>query len=260
MSEKQLPDVYEEETTEKRKLNIGATLKKVAKKMMEKPKRALYWLIVIVLVLALGTAMIQNKVAERNLARMEERLEKMQEKLDDLLSKLKAAQEKRYERIEVKTIQKTKELLASSNLTTYTYLYENETTESSIRIMPIFGWDIPGTKNSVTIEYSGVINVGYDVEKIEIEVDKTKPIIYVTLPKPHVADNYIRFDELVCKCDNNILNPIKTDAVLEYFNTIEQKELVNAEKEGIYGKAEEQVKKIIESCFLSFPDYKIEYK
>ena len=105
-----------------------------------------------------------------------------------------------------------------------------------------------------------MINVGYDVEKIEIEVDKTKPIIYVTLPEPHVADNYIRFDELVCKCDNNILNPIKTDAVLEYFNTIEQEELVKAEKDGIYEKAENQVKVIIESFFSSFPNYKIKYQ
>lgn len=253
MSEKQLPDVYEEETTEKEQLNIGTTLKKVAKKLMEKPKRTLYWLIVIMLAVSLGNAMVQNKIADR-------KLERMEEKLDDLQSKLEAAQEKRYERVEVKTIQKAKELLASSNLTTYTYLYENETTESSTRIMPIFGWDIPGTKNSVTIEYTGVINVGYDVEKIEIEVDKEKPVIYVTLPEPHVADNYIRFDELVCKCNNNILNPIKTDAVLEYFNTIEQEELVKAEKDGIYGKAEDQVKVIIESFFSSFPNYKIKYQ
>ena len=35
MSEKQLPDVYEEETTEKRKLNIGATFKKVVKNFFQ---------------------------------------------------------------------------------------------------------------------------------------------------------------------------------------------------------------------------------
>ena len=152
-----------------------------------------------------------------------------------------------------------KKLSEASNLTTYIYEYTNKTTESSTRMLPVLGWDILGTTNSVTIQYSGVINVGYDMNEIDYAISEKDAAIYVTLPKAEVFDNYIKFDDLKCICDNNILNPIRTDSVMEYFEEIEQEELANAKADEIFDKADGQLKEIVKGYLGVIPEYEVRF-
>ncbi len=244
---KNLPEVYEatsvDEDRKVRKNGLIAWLK----------SNKLYGVILLILVGVSVTLFVQNKMVDKE-------NQKMEEKVEVLKSKLDAAEKGRYERIEIETEQIMKKLSKASNLTTYIYEYTNKTTESSTRMLPILGWDILGTTNSVTIEYSGVINVGYDMNEIDYELSDEDAAIYVTLPEAKVLDNYIKFDDLNCICDNNILNPIKTDLVMEYFKEIEQEELVKAEADEIYDKADEQLEEIVKGYLGVIPEYGVRFR
>ena len=114
-----------------------------------------------------------------------------------------------------------------------------------------------GTTNSVEITVSGVVKVGYDINEIEIRVDDDK--IYIKLPEAKLNDNYVIWDTLSYSESNNILNPIEFSQYEELVDEIEKKGLENVESEGIYQKAEENVKKIMDGFLSEFPDYEIEY-
>lgn len=215
--------------------------------------KKLYCMILLLLIGVSAVLLFQNKMADKE-------NQKMEEKVEVLKSKLDAAEKGRYERIVIETEQIMKKLSKASNLTTYIYEYTNKTTESSTRMLPVLGWDILGTTNNVTIEYSGVINVGYDMTKIDYELSAKDATIYVTLPKAKVLDNYIKFDDLNCICDNNILNPIKTDSVMEYFKEIEQEELVKAEADEIYDKADAQLKEVVKGYLGVIPEYEVKFR
>lgn len=244
---KNLPEVYEStsvnEDRKVRKNGLVAWLK----------RNKLYGVVLLILIGVSAILFVQNKMVDKE-------NQKMEEKVEVLKSKLDAAEKGRYERIEIETEQIMKKLSKASNLTTYIYEYTNKTTESSTRMLPILGWDILGTTNSVTIEYSGVINVGYDMNEIDYELSDKDSTIYVTLPKAKVLDNYIKFDDLNCICDNNIFNPIKTVLVMEYFKEIEQEELVKAEADEIYDKADGQLEEIVKGYLGVIPEYEVRFR
>lgn len=262
MNDKFLPELHNETETEEVVFENSGGKKKqgIFSKLVKDLLRGIYIAILLVFAGIATLLFVQNKKADRENEKLVEQVYEMEESIIELESKLDAAEANRYDRLETKTVQIMKELLAVSDLTTYTYEYINETTESSTRVFPIFGWDILGTTNSVTIEYAGIINVGYNMKNIKYELSPTEKSIYVTLPEPEVLDNYIKFDDLSCTCDNNILNPIQTDAVMEYFEVIEAEELKKAEADGIYEKADEQLKSIITGYFGVFPDYEVKFE
>lgn len=140
-------------------------------------------------------------------------------------------------------------------LSTMSFEYSNQKTVTDTR--KLFGIDIPGTTKTVTIVYSGVIKVGYDVTDIPCAVDEAEKALIFTLPEPTVLDNYIVLDNLQCTDGNNILNPIGSEDIIGYFGEIEAEELVRAEELGIYAEAEMQLKSIITHYFAAFPDYTV---
>ena len=116
---------------------------------------------------------------------------------------------------------------------------------------------IPLTTNSIVINCEGIVKVGYNVSDINVKVDDEK--IYISLPESEVLDNYVIWDSIKCDEDNNILNPIEFSQYKELIEEMEAKGLAQAEEQGIYDKAEENVKKIIEEFLACFDEYEIVY-
>lgn len=139
-------------------------------------------------------------------------------------------------------------------LSTYEYTYDG--TEVNSSSIELFNHKLPGTANSVTYTYSGVIKVGYDIEDIEITLDQEKYYIFIRLPEPHVLDNYLK-THWECEEKNNILNPLNISDHRDFFEEISQRELEKAEEAGIYDKAEDQVKLLITNFLAVFSDYEV---
>lgn len=116
---------------------------------------------------------------------------------------------------------------------------------------------IPGTTNSINITASGVVKVGYDISDIGVKVDNYK--IYVSIPEAKLNDNYVIWDTVKYSETNCILNPINFGQYEEIIGQIEEKGLKDVESRGIYDKAEENVKKIINGFFSEFVDYEVVY-
>lgn len=117
---------------------------------------------------------------------------------------------------------------------------------------------IPGTTNNITLTCDGIVKVGYDVNDIDVDVDENT--IYISLPeKAKVNDNYIIWDTVEVDEKNNILNPIEFPQYKTLIGEIEEMGLEEAEFNGIYDKAEENLKIIIEGFLSKYKDYEIEY-
>ena len=116
---------------------------------------------------------------------------------------------------------------------------------------------IPGTINTITIECSGIVKVGYEVADIEIKVDNDSFKIYISLPEAKVLDNYVIWDTVRCQEENNILNPIDFEQYQGLISEIETEGLTVAEADGIYEDAEANVEIIICNFLSGFEDYEI---
>ena len=140
-------------------------------------------------------------------------------------------------------------------LATEAYEYSGVQTITNAR--QVFGWTIPGTTNTINVQYNGVVKVGFDVTEIHPEVNQATKKIYITLAEPRVLDSYIKLDSLQFGAQNNILNPIDVTKLTEYFSEIEEQGLSNAEEKDIFNKAEARMKLIIESFLAGFSDYEV---
>lgn len=146
-----------------------------------------------------------------------------------------------------------------SELATASFSYSGLVSKENYRELFKTGVSIPFTKNSIEVSYSGIIKVGYDVEKITSKIDNKEKIVYMTLPEPSVLDNYIILDDMEFRTANNLLNPISLDQVQEYLLEIEKAELERALDQGIYDSAEDRLQKIILSFFAEFDEYTVEF-
>ena len=119
--------------------------------------------------------------------------------------------------------------------------------------------DIPvlGTKNSIEITCDGIVKVGYDMASINVKVDDEK--IYISLPEPKLVSNYVIWDSVECSEKNCILNPIEFSQYQELVGEIEEMGLKDAESQGIYKSAEQNLKKVIDAFLSEFVDYEIVY-
>lgn len=117
--------------------------------------------------------------------------------------------------------------------------------------------DIPGSTNSINIKCQGIVKVGYDFSKINVKVDDDT--IYISLPEPQLNDNYVIWDTVECTESNSILNPIEFSQYQEIIDEIEAEGLKQVEAENIYGKAEANIKVLIEGFLSEFEDYEIVY-
>lgn len=175
-------------------------------------------------------------------------------KIAMLESQLKAVMQER-EAVQITNVRVRDRLLKIGDLSTAEYEYEDTRTIEDAR--ELWGWTVPGTTNSVTINYCGVVKMGYDVSQIVPSVDPVEQIITVRLPEPVVKDNYIKLDGFTCTTSNNLLNPIELEDMATYFAQFEDEALAGAEYSGIYELAEEQMQLLVRNFLAVFPDYKV---
>lgn len=116
---------------------------------------------------------------------------------------------------------------------------------------------VPGTTNSITLDCTGVVKVGYSVSDIVPTVDNDSQKIYIALPAPTVMDNYVIWDSVKYAETNNILNPIDFAQYQALIQEIEEEGLAKAEEKGIYRDAEENIKLVICHFLAGFEDYEI---
>lgn len=124
---------------------------------------------------------------------------------------------------------------------------------------------IPGTTNKVELECKGIVKIGYDINKIVVKVDRDESAktdsgkIYISLPEPTVNDNYIIWDDIKCSENNNIFNPIDFEQYRTLISEIEKDGLEKAKSEGVFEKADENIKAIITNFLSEFKNYEIVY-
>ncbi len=116
--------------------------------------------------------------------------------------------------------------------------------------MPIWG-----TTNSIEITCKGIVKVGFELSDINVKVGEEK--IYVSIPDAEVKDNYVIWDTVSCNETNSILNPIEFSQYQNIIDEIEKKGLEEAEKQGIYRKAQAQLRLLIVAFLGEFSDYEV---
>lgn len=159
-------------------------------------------------------------------------------------------------KIEVTDLVAESRLEAIGEFATYQYTYtgvkEKRDTRTLLENIPI-----PGTTNYQKYAYSGTIKVGYQVSEMKIHVDNLRKEIYVTLPEAMVLSNDIEQDVSAYEQVNNILNPIRGDAIAAMEQEIKNEELEKAEEAGLSGLAEEHAKELITEILSAFEGYTV---
>ena len=118
---------------------------------------------------------------------------------------------------------------------------------------------IPWTTNNVTIECEGIVKVGYDVNEIGVDINDKSYTIYISLPEATVNDNYVIWDSVICKEDNNPFNPIDFEEYKLLIEEIEEEGLSQSEEQEIYKAAEENIKNIIVNFLSGMDDYQVKF-
>ena len=150
-----------------------------------------------------------------------------------------------------------RELKACGKLTTYEQPYSGSGEVINKKKGILTGHEYEITKNKVTFDYSGTIEVGYNFEEIDYKLSNGK--IIVSYPKPEIFANYAEASNV--KEDDNILNDAKGgEAVTTKLAEEKENELKKAEEAGIYSKAEENLKAMITEQFSELSDCELVFK
>lgn len=128
----------------------------------------------------------------------------------------------------------------------------------------LWGIKIPFTQSKYIYSYDGKIKVGFDFEKIEVNVDKVGKKITVKLPEPKVISNEIKQDSLqIYDESQNIFTPLKLADVNKAQEEMKEKGLETAINNGIFENAVEHAKLLLEKFLEKTYDnqqYKIEFQ
>ena len=130
------------------------------------------------------------------------------------------------------------------NTQEYTYTIERSTSDSR----KIFNCNVPLTKKSISVLYSGEVEIGYNIADISHKtVGKT---IFINIPKP-IVENHIT-KEVIRDEDNNIFNPIAGDDFSKLREGVLDEGLNKAVTKGSYESAKTELKSILKEHFKQF--------
>lgn len=152
------------------------------------------------------------------------------------------------------------ELMEIGELMTYSSVYDGTANEEDYRTFFDSNIKIPFTSHKIALVYSGIIKAGYNIEDIKIDVDNVWKKINITLPDNIIVDNNLPVESVQTIDENNILNPIRGDEVCNLLSEIKDKKLREAEDNGLYEKAQNHAKEIIENSLSGFEGYKVVFK
>lgn len=134
----------------------------------------------------------------------------------------------------------------------YTCTFGREESRYWLDRVPVFF-----STNSIEITCNGIVKVGYDMSDIIVKVDDDT--IYISIPEARLNDNYVIWDSVSCNESNNIFNPIEFAQYQEIIDEIERRGLEDVVSQGIYVRAEENLKVLIDNFLAEFSDYTIVY-
>lgn len=135
------------------------------------------------------------------------------------------------------------ELKAIGELNTAEYTYTIERSHSDYR--KIFNCNVPLTEKSLSVLYSGEVEVGYNIA--DIKYTTVGNVILFNIPKP-IVENHIN-KEVVKGEENNIFNPINADDYAKLRDGVLDEGLNKAIDKGAYETAEIELKSILTTHF-----------
>ena len=145
-------------------------------------------------------------------------------------------------------------------LCTAEYSYTHvERVDSSRKIKD---FEIPFTKSTFIYSYDGVVKAGIDFTEIQINKNEMEKTITVTLPNVYTIGSNIDHDSFQLYDEkNNIFNPISVTDVTDSIADLEDSEEKKAIEKGLYDRAKESAKLLVENFMhgsYDVEDYEIE--
>ena len=135
------------------------------------------------------------------------------------------------------------ELKTIGELNTAEYTYTIERSHSDYR--KVFNCNVPLTEKSLSVLYSGEVEVGYNIA--DIKYTTVGNVILFNIPKP-IVENHIN-KEVVKNEENNIFNPINADDYAKLRDGVLDEGLNKAIDKGAYETAELELKSILTNHF-----------
>lgn len=121
------------------------------------------------------------------------------------------------------------------------------------------GWDIPLTKKSFLLTYSGQLKAGINMEKIQVEVKDNK--ITVLLPEVQVLSNVIDEKSIeVYDESKNIFNPISIEDYTAFATQQKDKVEDEAIENGLLSEAATKAQSAIRKFLNMVPEIKENYQ
>lgn len=138
------------------------------------------------------------------------------------------------------------ELKTIGELNTAEYTYTIERSHSDYR--KVFNCNVPLTEKSLSVLYSGEVEVGYNIA--DIKYTTVGNVILFNIPKP-IVENHIN-KEVVKDEENNIFNPINADDYAKLRDGVLDEGLNKAIDKGAYETAETELESILTTHFEKF--------
>lgn len=217
--------------------------KKGTSKTSTKIKLIIFLVIVVVILsLILGIVIVKHS-ANKYKAEAAEAKAEVQELLDKavLLEKVSKT---------ITTEELKSEMKKIGELATIEYIYTDASKFEDNN--QLWGINVPLTKKSFIVRWSGTIKAGIELENIKTEIDEDNKKIIIYLPKPkilsHTHDNesFEVLDE-----SNNIFNPIKVEDINTFTSDNDWFIERRAKDKGLIEKADQNAKMIIENSLKS---------
>lgn len=145
----------------------------------------------------------------------------------------------------------TNRLASAKKLITTEYHYTNMGAMENQN--EFYGWKVPFTKKSFILSYDGVIYMGVDIDKAEVQVEGKE--IRITLPDAEILSHDIREDSITIFDEKtSVFNPIE---ISDYITFSSDQQKVMEEKvtaSGYLATAKEKAQDVIEELLRMNPE------
>lgn len=128
----------------------------------------------------------------------------------------------------------------------------------------IKSWNIPLTKKSFILKWSGVIKAGIELDKVTIEVDESEKKVHVSVPTAKILSYFVDGDSVeVLNEKDNIFNNISINDKVKFDSKTEEAIKNRAIENGLLEKAQKNAEDILSRLILSDPvaheEYTVEF-
>lgn len=219
---------------------------------------------VVALILLVVIAMLAAWVSGRNqtkdqIAELKAEIAAQKEMIDQL-NESPMVVSKVAPRINLVDIQS--EINNIGELATTEYLFTDAAEFSDSK--QIKNWNIPLTKKSFILKWSGVIKAGIELDKVTIEVDESEKKVHVSVPTAKILSYSVDKDSVeVLDEKDNIFNNISINDKVQFDSKTEEAIKNRAIENGLLIKAQANAEDVLSRLILSDPvaheDYTVEF-